>query len=567
MKKKKKKLPIGLSDFKEIIEYDYYYFDKTKFIENILEDGSKVKLFTRPRRFGKTLNMSMLKYFFDVENKKENKKLFEGLNISKSEYFNKQGEFPVISISFKDYNEKNWKSGFREVKGIIERLYTKYKFLTEKMDEIEIEKFNSVRRTLDLADWKNSLLNLSKYLYEYYGKKVIVLIDEYDQPIINSYINGYYNETIDFFKSFYGSVLKDNEYLEMSVITGILRVAKENIFSGLNNLEVHTILDSEFTEYFGIMENEVEDALKDFGLEYELEDVQKWYNGYLFGDTKVYNPWSIINFLKKGKLRPYWVNTSGNGLIQLYLEKLKNEIFDEFSKLLNKESVLKRINDNMTFGNLEANFEKNIWNLFFHSGYLTLSEEYDVMKKNTSIKIPNKEILEMFSEMFIEVYFKDTDNFLDMTEALKNGDVKKFKLELNKVLLENTGIFDVNGIYKEQFYHGLMLGIILVLRNEYEITSNGFAGKGRYDLLLKPKNILGGREGIIFELKIVNLVEKLEKDNLKKKLEKECEIALRQIDEKKYSSVLRNAGIEKVLKIGIAFFGKEFEVKSEIDYC
>ena len=565
MKKKKKKLPIGLSDFKEIIEYDYYYFDKTKFIENILEDRSKVKLFTRPRRFGKTLNMSMLKYFFDVKNKDENKKLFEGLNISKSEYFNKQGEFPVISISFKDYNEKNWKSGFREVKGIIERLYTKYKFLTEKMDEIEIEKFNSVRRTLDLADWKNSLLNLSKYLYEYYGKKVIVLIDEYDQPIINSYINGYYNETIDFFKSFYGSVLKDNEYLEMSVITGILRVAKENIFSGLNNLEVHTILDSEFTEYFGIMEDEVEEALKDFNLEYELEDVQKWYNGYLFGDTKVYNPWSIINFLKKGKLRPYWVNTSGNGLIQLYLEKLKNEIFDEFSKLLNKESVLKRINDNMTFGNLEANFEKNIWNLFFHSGYLTLVEEYDEDEEGIYLKIPNEEILKMFSEMFIEVYFKDTNNFLDMTEALKNGDIKKFKLGLNKVLLENTGIFDVNGIYKEQFYHGFMLGMILILKNEYEITSNGFAGKGRYDLLLKPKNVLEGKEGIIFELKIVNANsdEKFSGDKLKEKLEKECEVALNQIDEKEYVSVLKNAGVERILKIGIAFFGKEFEVKFE----
>ena len=563
MKKKKKKLPIGLSDFKEIIEYDYYYFDKTKFIENILEDRSKVKLFTRPRRFGKTLNMSMLKYFFDVKNKDENKKLFEGLNISKSEYFNKQGEFPIISISFKDYNEKNWKSGFREVKGIIERLYTKYKFLTEKMDEIEIEKFNSVRRTLDLADWKNSLLNLSKYLYEYYGKKVIVLIDEYDQPIINSYINGYYNETIDFFKSFYGSVLKDNEYLEMSVITGILRVAKENIFSGLNNLEVHTILDSEFTEYFGIMENEVEEALKDFNLEYELEDVQKWYNGYLFGDTKVYNPWSIINFLKKGKLRPYWVNTSGNGLIQLYLEKLKNEIFDEFSRLLNKENIFETINDSMTFGNLEANFEKNIWNLFFHSGYLTLAKKNDEDEEEVYLKIPNEEILKMFSKMFIEVYFRDSNNFSKFTNALKSGDIEKFKFELNKILLENTGIFDVNGNYKEQFYHGLMLGLILKLRNEYEITSNGFAGKGRYDLLLKPKNILGGREGIIFELKIVNLVEKLEKDNLEKKLEKECEIALRQIDEKKYSSVLRNAGIEKVLKIGIAFLGKEFEVKFE----
>ncbi len=565
MKKRKKKLPIGLSDFKEIIEYDYYYFDKTKFIENILEDRSKVKLFTRPRRFGKTLNISMLKYFFDVKNKDENKNLFEGLNISKSEYFNKQGEFPVISISFKDYNEKKWESGFREVKGIIERLYTKYKFLTEKMDEIEIEKFNSVRRTLDLADWKNSLLNLSKYLYEYYGKKVIVLIDEYDQPIINSYINGYYNETIDFFKSFYGSVLKDNEYLEMSVITGILRVAKENIFSGLNNLEVHTILDSEFTEYFGIMENEIEDALKDFGLEYELEDVQKWYNGYLFGDSKVYNPWSIINFLKKGKLRPYWVNTSGNGLIQLYLEKLKNEIFDEFSRLLNKENIFETINDSMTFGNLEANFEKNIWNLFFHSGYLTLAKKNDEDEEEVYLKIPNEEILKMFSKMFIEVYFRDSNNFSKFTNALKSGDIEKFKFELNKILLENTGIFDANGNYKEQFYHGLMLGLILKLRNEYEITSNGFAGKGRYDLLLKPKNILGRREGIIFELKIVNLVEKLEKDNLKKKLEKECEIALRQIDEKKYSSVLRNAGVEKVLKIGIEFLGKEFEVKFDRD--
>ena len=470
MKKRKKKLPIGLSDFKEIIEYDYYYFDKTKFIENILEDRSKVKLFTRPRRFGKTLNISMLKYFFDVKNKDENKNLFEGLNISKSEYFNKQGEFPVISISFKDYNEKKWESGFREVKGIIERLYTKYKFLTEKMDEIEIEKFNSVRRTLDLADWKNSLLNLSKYLYEYYGKKVIVLIDEYDQPIINSYINGYYNETIDFFKSFYGSVLKDNEYLEMSVITGILRVAKENIFSGLNNLEVHTILDSEFTEYFGIMENEIEDALKDFGLEYELEDVQKWYNGYLFGDSKVYNPWSIINFLKKGKLRPYWVNTSGNGLIQLYLEKLKNEIFDEFSRLLNKENIFETINDSMTFGNLEANFEKNIWNLFFHSGYLTLAKKNDEDEEEVYLKIPNEEILKMFSKMFIEVYFRDSNNFSKFTNALKSGDIEKFKFELNKILLENTGIFDANGNYKEQFYHGLMLGLILKLRNEYEIT-------------------------------------------------------------------------------------------------
>ena len=565
MKKRKKKLPIGLSDFKDMIEKNYYYFDKSELIVNILEDGSIVKLFTRPRRFGKTLNMSMLKYFFDVKNKEENKKLFEGLNISKSEYFEKQGEFPVISISFKNYNKNDWESGFKSIKSTISDIYAKFEYLMEHLNKRDLKKFEDIWLEKDEGDWERSLLNLTKYVYEYYEKKVIVLIDEYDQPIINSYIKGYYSETIDFFKSFYGSVLKDNEYLEMSVITGILRVAKENIFSGLNNLEVHTILDSEFTEYFGIMEDEVEEALKDFNLEYELEDVQKWYNGYLFGDTKVYNPWSIINFLKKGRLRPYWVNTSGNELIQLYLEKLKNEIFDEFSKLLNKESVLKRINDNMTFGNLEANFEKNIWNLFFHSGYLTLVEEYDEDEEGIYLKIPNEEILKMFSEMFIEVYFKDTNNFLDMTEALKNGDIKKFKLGLNKVLLENTGIFDVNGIYKEQFYHGFMLGMILILKNEYEITSNGFAGKGRYDLLLKPKNILEGKEGIIFELKIVNANsdEKFSGDKLKEKLEKECEVALNQIDEKEYVSVLKNAGVERILKIGIAFFGKEFEVKFE----
>ena len=563
-KKNKKKLPIGLSDFKEIIEYDYYYFDKTKFIENILEERSKVKLFTRPRRFGKTLNLSMLKYFFDVENREENKKLFEGLNISKSEYFEKQGEFPVISISFKNYNKNDWESGFKSIKSTISDIYAKFEDLMEHLNKRDLKKFEDIWLEKDEGDWEKSLLNLTKYLYNYYGKKVIILIDEYDQPIINSYIKGYYSETIDFFKSFYGSVLKDNEYLEMSVITGILRVAKENIFSGLNNLEVHTILDSEFTEYFGIMENEVEDALKDFGLEYELEDVQKWYNGYLFGDTKVYNPWSIINFLKKGKLRPYWVNTSGNVLIQLYLEKLKNEIFDEFSRLLNKENIFETINDSMTFGNLEANFEKNIWNLFFHSGYLTLAKKNE--EEEVYLKIPNEEILKMFSKMFIEVYFRDSNNFSKFTNALKSGDIEKFKFELNKILLENTGIFDISGSYKEQFYHGLMLGLILKLRNEYEITSNGFAGKGRYDLLLKPKNILNkltGREGIIFELKIVNTKSELSFEEIHKKLEKECEIALKQIDEKKYSSVLRNAGVKKILKIGISFLGKEFEVKFE----
>jgi len=562
--RKKKKLPIGISDFKEIIENNYYYFDKTKFIENILEDGSKVKLFTRPRRFGKTLNISMLKYFFDIKNKDENRKLFENLEISKSEYFEKQGNFFVISISFKNYDAESWESGFNTIKNEIKLLYNEFYLIRDNLNQSDLADFDAIWLKKDNADWINSLFNLTRYLYEISGKKVVVLIDEYDQPIIDSYIKGNYEKCIAFFKAFYGKVLKDNNYLEMGILTGILRVAKENVFSGLNNLEVHTILDDEFTEYFGIMENEVEKSLEDFDLKYELNDVQKWYNGYLFGEKKVYNPWSIINFLNRGNLKSYWVNTSGNGLIKLYLQKLKNDVFDDFSKLLNKESILKRINNNMTFENLKTNFGKNIWNLFFHSGYLTLADKYDVMKKNASIKIPNKEILEMFSEMFIEIYFKDSETFLDMTDALTTGNIEKFKFELNKILLENIGIFDVIGIYKEQFYHGLMLGLILMLKNEYEISSNNFSGKGRYDLLLKPKNIFERKEGIIIELKAINIDNlKLNSEKIHEKLLSECEVALNQIEEKEYTSILKNAGIDNILKIGIAFFGKEFEIKFE----
>ena len=562
--RKKKKLPIGISDFKEIIENNYYYFDKTKFIENILEDGSKVKLFTRPRRFGKTLNISMLKYFFDIKNKDENRKLFENLEISKSEYFEKQGNFFVISISFKNYDAESWESGFNTIKNEIKLLYNEFYLIRDNLNQSDLADFDAIWLKKDNADWINSLFNLTRYLYEISGKKVVVLIDEYDQPIIDSYIKGNYEKCIAFFKAFYGKVLKDNNYLEMGILTGILRVAKENVFSGLNNLEVHTILDDEFTEYFGIMENEVEKSLEDFDLKYELNDVQKWYNGYLFGEKKVYNPWSIINFLNRGNLKSYWVNTSGNGLIKLYLQKLKNDVFDDFSKLLNKENILKRINNNMTFENLKTNFGKNIWNLFFHSGYLTLADKYDVMKKNASIKIPNKEILEMFSEMFIEIYFKDSETFLDMTDALTTGNIEKFKFELNKILLENIGIFDVIGIYKEQFYHGLMLGLILMLKNEYEISSNNFSGKGRYDLLLKPKNIFERKEGIIIELKAINIDNlKLNSEKIHEKLLSECEVALNQIEEKEYTSILKNAGIDNILKIGIAFFGKEFEVKFE----
>ena len=559
----KKKLPIGISDFKKVIEGNYYYFDKTELIGSIMEEAGDVKLFTRPRRFGKTLNMSMIKYFFNIRDKDENRKLFENLKISKSEYFEKQGTAPVISISFRNYNKSDWKNGFKSIKTVIADVYAEHKILMNHLDKRELKKFEDIWLEKYEGDWENSLLNLTKYLYKYYGKKVVILIDEYDQPIINSYIKGYYDETIDFFKSFYGAVLKDNEYLEIGVVTGILRIAKENIFSGLNNLRVHTILDNRFKEYFGIVESEIKKALKDFNLEFELTEVQKWYNGYLFGDIKVYNPWSIINFLSDGRLKPYWVNTSGNDLIKVYLQKLRNDIFDDFSKLLNKESIVKIINNNMTFGNLEANFSKNIWNLFFHSGYLTLAEEYDENENDVYLKIPNEEILKMFSEMFIEVYFDDYEKFIHMSNSLKRGNITDFEKYLKEILLENVGIFDVSGTYKEQFYHGLILGIILILKNEYEITSNNFSGKGRYDLMLKPKKNSKVQKGIILEFKVINEKNNLSEDEMQEKLKEECKIALKQIEEKEYISVLKNAGIEDIVKIGMAFWGKNVEVESK----
>ena len=545
MKKRKKKLPIGLSDFKEIIEYDYYYFDKTKFIENILEDRSKVKLFTRPRRFGKTLNISMLKYFFDVKNKDENKNLFEGLNISKSEYFNKQGEFPVISISFKDYNEKNWKSGFREVKGIIERLYTKYKFLTEKMDEIEIEKFNSVRRTLDLADWKNSLLNLSKYLYEYYGKKAVVLIDEYDTPIIQAYQEGYYKQAISFFKKFYGDAMKDNEYLQFGIMTGILRIAKEGIFSGLNNLKVNNIFSEKYSEYYGLTENEVVEAVKYYGLEYKMEDVREWYDGYQFGETEIYNPWSIINFLDEKKLRPYWIGVSGNKTIYDLLGKADKKVIEDLEKLFVGKTVYKAINEYMEY----VFNASDIWELFLYSGYLTTDGE----KKGElyPLRLPNKEIQTFFRKIFIDRFVGNYTQFSNIVENLKNGKIEEFAKGLQDEILSSLSYFDTEK--DEKYYKIFLIGIFIILENDYIRLSERESGYGRADLVLEPKNKIN--PAYIFEFKVVNNEDELENY---------AKAGFEQIKEKEYDVELRNRGVGRIVCVGLAFYRKKIKMKYEI---
>ncbi|MBS5188242.1 MAG: AAA family ATPase, partial [Fusobacterium nucleatum] len=302
-----KRIPIGLSNFKHLIEEDFYYFDKTKFIDEIIQDGAQVKLFTRPRRFGKTLNMSMLKYFFDIKEAEENRKIFKDLYIEKTESFKEQGQYPVIFLSLKDLKARTWEIMEKDIKSTVASLFSEYKYLLKDLDKFDTITFeNVIMKNIELENLKEILKFLTKILYEKYNKKVIVLIDEYDSPLVSAYTNGYYENAKDFFKTFYSIVLKDNNYLQMGVLTGIIRVIKAGIFSDLNNLSTYTILSDDYTDSYGLTEEEVEKSLKDYGIEAEISKVKDWYDGYKFGDSEVYNPWSIINFLRFKELRAYW---------------------------------------------------------------------------------------------------------------------------------------------------------------------------------------------------------------------------------------------------------------------
>ena len=335
-----KRLAIGVSDLKKIIEGDFYYFDKTKFIEEIINDGSEVKLFTRPRRFGKTLNMSMLKYFFDVENKEENKKLFKDLYIEKTEAFKEQGGYPVIFLSLKDLKASTWEEMEEKISVVLSELFSEYEYLINDLLGSDSNKFKKIiNEDANLSNLGRSLKFLTKILYEKYNKKVVVLIDEYDSPLVSAYVNGYYEKAKDFFKTFYSSVLKDNSYLQMGVLTGIIRVIKAGIFSDLNNLSTYTILSDVYTDSYGLTEEEVEKSLKDYGIEQEISNVKDWYDGYKFWDSEVYNPWSILNFLRYKELRAYWVDTSGNDLINNVLKMTNKNIITALERLFNGDGL------------------------------------------------------------------------------------------------------------------------------------------------------------------------------------------------------------------------------------
>jgi len=551
---RKKAVPVGIEDFKELIQDEYYYVDKTLLIDEMLMNKSKVTLFTRPRRFGKTLNMLMLKYFFDVKDKEENKKLFENLKVSDSEYMSEQGKYPVIFVSLKDLKEDTWEECLESIKDIMYKIFNEYSFLREKLNIVEKRQFDKIWEiTGNERNFKTSLLDLSNYLNKYYGEKVIILIDEYDAPIINAFDKGYYNEAINFFQTFYSSALKTNNSLKYGILTGITRIIKEGIFSGLNNLKVDTILNKKYSEYFGLLESEVLEMLDYFGMKYKIEEVKEWYDGYIFGESEVYNPWSIVNYIDNGEIKAYWANVSGNTLLENMLDHAGENVYDDLKRFTNGESIEKYISDGTTIKSL-LNNDDEIWQLLLYSGYLTKDEkqkEIDVTSEYTDVynlRIPNKEIRKYFGNMFLNRFFGTEVKTNILIKALENGDIKKFEKTLGEIMINMLSHFDLDK-EMEKIYQVFMIGLVGFLMGKYEIISNDESGYGRYDLAMIP--IKSNEKAYLMEFKI---------SKTKKGMEERAQKALKQIDEKKYDTKLKARGIKNILKIGIAFHGKEVKV-------
>ena len=541
----KKLIPDGISDFKTLIENNYYYVDKTPFISEVGKNVGKTLLFTRPRRFGKTLNMSMLKYFFDVRDAEENRKLFKDLEIENSPYIKEQGKYPVIFISMKDIKEMSFDRAITEVKNLLSSLYNQFEFIREKLNENELIEFNNIWLEKNDNNLRKALLNLAIFLQKYYQKKVIVLIDEYDTPLVSAYRYGYYREAKNFFSGLYGSVLKDNTVLQMGVITGIIRVVRAGIFSDLNNLKERSILNKEYDEYFGFLEKETKEALKYYEIDSKLGEVHSWYNGYRFGDTKVYNPWSILNFLSEREFKSYWIDTSENYLIKDILKSADSETFNKLNNLLFGKEVEEEITGKSTLQEvLEAH---DLWELLLFSGYLTIDKkiEDDIY----SIKIPNNEVKKFFKDSFMEISFGTNLTFKRLIKNLLDNNIDKFEIELQEILLKYMSFYDISNI--EKVYHNFILGLMIHLEGRYHINSNGESGLGRYDIEIEPLN--KNMRGFILEFKVADSEENLEK---------KAEEALEQIKDKKYYVSLQDRGIKEITFVGMAFYKKFVKIKS-----
>ena len=553
---------IGIQDFSDIREENYFYIDKTSFIKEWWESGDSVTLITRPRRFGKTLNISMLEHFFSVDYK-DREDLFEGLVIWQEEKYRQlQGTYPVISLSFANIKEMNYEQTKLKISQLIKNLYSKYEFLFDSNALTEADKdfMKKVVKDLNDVDATMAIHQLAKNLYQYYGKKVIILLDEYDTPMQEAYVQGFWDDMVSFTRSLFHSTFKTNPYMARGIMTGITRVSKESVFSDLNNLEVVTTTSNKYATSFGFTEEEVFSALDECGLENEKEKVKRWYDGFIFGKYKdIYNPWSIINFLDKKEYATYWANTSSNSLVSKLIREGSHRIKKSFEGLLNDEPLHCSVDEQIVYHQLNHN-EGAIWSLLLASGYLkVLSKEKEEQISCTNrpmyeLCITNLEVKRMFFYMVRDWFSRTEDCYHEFVAALLIGDKKAMNVYMNRVSMEMFSYFDTGKgpsmEEPERFYHGFVLGLIVELSDRYFITSNRESGFGRYDVMLEPK--MGEYDGIILEFKVHDSED--EKD-----LKDTVQAALSQIEEKQYEASLIAKGIpkERIRKYGFAFEGKK----------
>ena len=548
---------IGESDFKILRIKKDYYIDKTKYIKDIIDNRSKVLLITRPRRFGKTLNMSMLRYYFDCT-KKDNKELFEGLKIMEQDekYTSKLGYYPCIYLTLKDAGLQSYELMIMQLRTLLMDIYYENRYLLEEAEMAPGER-NTFNKIL-LAEANeieiiNGIKMLSKIMSTYYNKPVMLFLDEYDVPLQNAYVEGYYEEGIKFFKTFYGVTFKDNPYLEKTILTGVSRVAKESIFSGANNFDVYTVLNDEFSDDFGITEEEMDKVINGFEIQDKKEEIKKWYDGYKIGNTEgIYNPWSILNYLKNRKLIPYWVNTSSNDLIKLIL-KNSATVKEKIEQLLRDEEIEVPINLETVIVGIEKN-EENIWGLLLGTGYLKVTEIVDLAHGIYKVKIPNYEIKFLFQNIIRE-WFNDKvigNNLNTILKDLVTLNLEEFEEKFKQLVIEMFSFMDVGKNTAENFYHAFVLGMLVGLKDSYYVKSNRESGFGRYDIMLEPKDKNGN--SFVMEFKVLE-------DEEEKTIEDTIENAKKQIEERRYVDDLEERGYTKITKMVFAFKGKEVKMQ------
>ena len=557
-----RKIAIGLQDFADVIQKGYFYIDKTPFIKEWWESGDSVTLITRPRRFGKTLNMSMLEHFFSIKYAEE-EKIFENLSIwNDTKYRELKGTYPVISLSFAGVKEKDYKTARKKICQILTKLYAENSFLLDSglLYETDIKYFKRVSEDMDDSDASLALYQLSNFLYRYYNKKVIILLDEYDTPMQEAYIDGFWEELVGFTRNLYNLSFKTNPWLERAVMTGITRVSKESVFSDLNNLKVVTTTSDEYMDSFGFTEKEVFDALEECGLASEKEEVKKWYDGFIFGTHEdIYNPWSILNFLDTGKYKTYWANTSSNSLVGKLLQEGNCRIKEKFETLLHGEKIRSPLDEQIVYNQLDGS-EKAVWSLLLASGYLKVlyHESYldipEGAQPQYELSFTNLEVKLMFQNIIRDWFTEAETEYNDFIKALLSGDKKAMNAYMNRVALNTFSYFDTgkkpSGEEPERFYHGFVLGLIVELQNRHIIKSNRESGFGRYDVILEPKDP-DKDDAIILEFKVHDPSE--ESTLMDTVLE-----AHRQIEEKNYAAELTVRGIpeNRIRTYGFAFQGK-----------